>query len=441
MKIAKIAVFHNFNIFFFVGAFILIFNPPLLSINAMHVVGICSIAYIMLNISKSVRVIRKNDISLMILGFCCIFAYLLVFVVVYNKMQLMDAIMPIYYLVDIIPFGISVRIYSNKHRCSSDNFIDLLIQAGKLEAILALLAFFIPSVHTFFLDKLVSYGYTDYFEYLANYRIYGFASSLTFAMPIVQTMFALILLHPDKKGKMNIPWAIILFVSAVINARVSIVVALVGIVVLILFGKISMQKKMFSIIAIAVVTVAFAAIGLPLIEQHAPWTYRWLVSGIEDIFAFLGGDNSSVYFSYATAKEQYQLPESIVGFLVGEGHITMGMKGVYGYESDVGYINDIWLGGAMYIIILYGFYIRYMLKLFKSKNSTLSFIGIMMLVTIFVVNIKGISFSKTSFNVFMFLLCIVEFSGLCKDKKSQERPIKNENIGFVKPLHSKAKSE
>ncbi|MBQ8719520.1 MAG: hypothetical protein IJY65_00625 [Clostridia bacterium] len=377
----------------------------------------------------------------MILGFCCIFAYLLLFVVVHNGMQLTDAVMPIYYLVDIIPFGISVRIYANKHHCGTDNFIDLLIQAGKLQAILALLAFFIPSVHTFFLDKLISYGYTDYFEYLANYRIYGFASSLTFAMPVVQTMFALILLHPGKKGKMNIPWAIILFISAVINARVSIVVALIGIVVLILFGRFSMQKKMLSIIAIAAVTIAFAMIGLPLIEQHAPWTYRWLVSGIEDVFAFLGGDNSSVYFSYATAKEQYQVPASIAGFLLGEGHITMGMKVLYGYESDVGYINDLWLGGLIYVIVLYGFYIRYMLKLFRSKNSLISFIGIMMLVSIFVVNIKGISFSKTSFNVFMFLLCIVELSGLCKEKKSQERPMKNENIGFAKPLHSKAKSE
>lgn len=425
-------VFHNFNIFFFIGAFILIFNPPIMPINAMHIVGICSIIYVMLNINEARSIIKKKDVIIMCLGFGSIFIYLLCTVVLLNNKQIVDTIMPIYYLLDIIPFGISASIYAKKHDCDSYDFLNLMIQTGKLQAVLSLLAFFIPSVHMYFLNILVSYGYTDYFEYLSNYRIYGLASSLTFAMPVVQTVFALILLHPERKGKNDLFGALLLFISAVINARVSIVVALVGVVVLVVFGKFSVARKIVLGTVILVVTICFVTIGLPLIEEYAPWTHRWLMSGIEDIFAFLGGDNSSIYFSYATGIEQYRMPEGFTGFLFGKGHITMGMAAQYGYESDVGYINDIWLGGAIYIVILYGFYIRYMFKLFRSKKSLLSFIGIMMFVMGLIVNIKGISFSKTSFNVFMFLICIMEFSGVSKKEVYQERLIKDENNGFAK---------
>lgn len=438
MRIIKKNLFYNFNVFFFIGAFILIFNPPLLDVNAMHIVGGCSLVYLLFNINKTLPILCKKNILLLLFGFIGIFLYLLFVVWFCNGRPLLNAVMPVYYILDILPFGMAAKIYADKHNCQSEDFIYLLIQTGKLQAILALLAFFIPSVHTYFLDMLLAYGYTDYFSYLANYRIYGLASSLTFAMPVVQTIFALLLLYPNNNNrKTDIVGALLLFFSAIINARIAIVVAGVGLIVLVLFGKLSTTRKVILIGSLLIAALLLVNVGMPLIRQYSPWTYNWLISGMEEIYMFLGGDNSSVYFSYATGAEQYRLPDDFLSVLIGRGHTTMGADAKqYGYQSDIGFINDIWIGGVIYVVMLYSLYIRYMIKLFRTKKSLLSFIGIMMLLMDFVVNIKGQAFGRASFNVFMFLVCAVEFSGAPSKRTDRERLSENESVGFGEQVHS-----
>ena len=417
MKISK-RLFNNFNFLFFMGTFILIFNPPIFSFNTMHIVGVCSLLYMFVNFNKTVLVFSKKDIWILFLSFVGIFLYLFSVVCLHNDKPISYVVMPLYYILDIIPFGVAVRIYSDKHNCKSQDFINLMIQAGKLQAILAIAAFFIPSIHKYFLNMLIDYGYTDYFKYLSNYRIFGLASSLTFAMPVVQTVFALILLHPECRGKTNIPSALILFFSALINARVSIIVAGIGFIVLVLFGSFSISKKIRMIVVVLVAFICLIYFILPLIEQYSPWTYKWMMSGVDDIWAFLGGDNSGRYFSYATSAEQYKVPDDFVDVLVGKGHSTMGLDAeIYGYQSDVGFINDIWLGGVLYVFFLYCLHIKYMCKLFKSSKSLVSFIGILMLIVSLIINIKGQAFAKASFSIFFFLVCVVEMSKTQIDEK------------------------
>ncbi|MPM84853.1 hypothetical protein SDC9_131929 [bioreactor metagenome] len=340
--------------------------------------------------------------------------YLLLFAVLFNGQSATVLANPVYYLIDIIPFGMALRLRAYKKKYDEYWVINLAIVAGLFQSILAIISFLVPALQTFFVDKMVAYGYSDVYLTLSAFRMYGFASSLTSSTPIFQTLLAIISLYlASKKGTRYYLYAIVLFFSAVINARVTIVIALIGILVLIFLGKNTFKKKLILVCGVIVIVALIVGFCLPFLKDKSPLTYAWLMNGIKEINFLYSTNNYSgsySYMSYITDSERLSLPKGISLF-VGEGYSIMTSTNPSGFQSDIGYICDIWLGGLFYVLLVYTIFIRMMAKLIKTKEFLKFFVGIVFLACIPIINIKGVAFSMNTFMNYLVIFYVAVYSG------------------------------
>lgn len=385
------------------------YNPPLIGFNSMHVVGLLSVLYCYRRLDR--RLNDKDRFLITIFGVEFVYLFLVSF---YNGTGLNNAVTPLYFLIDFIPFAIYLRIYFEDKGLNRDDVVDFVILVGLIQAGLALLSFAFQPVQLFFVDRLVAYGYTNYYLQLLSYRMFGFASSLTFETPVLQTLLSIIAIRKAMDGKwIYIVCAIVLFISGVINARVSIIVVSVGMFVLILFSKVSLFKKVLLISLVFLLIVTFVSVLLPYLEEWNYYTYHWLIKGVDEIDAIVFQGEKS----YWTSVEKNQLPSGIMSKLFGTGHVTTGMRSLYGYSSDVGYINDAWLGGLFYLAFQGICYCKMYMNLFRSGNVHFSFCGVLFFLSMMVVNVKGSIFTMNGVAFLVVLLFLINDISTLKVKK------------------------
>lgn len=405
-----IRVVKQYNILFIIGCFILLYNPPILPINGMHVVGVISIIYLMINNRITKHIISFERCRNAFLFMMIWFIYL-IFIVLANSTSFEACANPLYFIIDILPFATAIQIYNQKHGLKIKDVINLMLLVGTIQAIFAVAAFFNSNIQEYFINKLLSYGYGEILSVLAGWRAYGFSGSLTFGMPVIQSVLSIIALFYASKQKKSFGYiliSVLLLFSAVINARTSLIVVIIGLFVLLMLSGLSVKKKVLYLIISVVLIVAFQFCFLPWLEEFSFETYKWIMEGIEDINRFIHNDSSgSYYFSYATSADKYKLPEGIISVLFGVGHYTMGMKTKYGYSTDIGYINDWWLGGILYIIFIYVYFYKAMFFMKKNNDPIISSTGLFLMICYVLLNIKGIMFSMMPLTNFMVILYFV----------------------------------
>lgn len=409
----------KYNIFIFIGLFCIIYNPPILPINSMHVVGTISIIYLIVSNKRFPKIVCSRSAFQMARDFLFLFLYLVFCAIRATNGNLAIVYFPIYFLLDIIPFGLMIKSYSDKNNINVNDFINLVLGCGILQALLAITASLIPSLKTFLISFFMQYGYADVYELLASYRMNGFAGGLNFSTPIFQSVLSVIMLvHYKNKSKIYILGALLLFISGIINARTSFVVILIGFVVIILLSKLSLKYKVSFLVGTPLIVLVVINIVIPLLLFLVPDTIEWAVAGLEELIEFFKGNTNEGYFSYVSDIEKYALPEETIAVLFGEGFSVLGGNNVYGYASDIGFINDIWIGGIVYVIVLYSYFGHKMWKFSQNENETISFIGIFGIVCYLIINIKGPIFNMNDLSNFIFLLYIMEFIPSCTYRKN-----------------------
>ncbi|MFP3489316.1 hypothetical protein R0K20_17130, partial [Staphylococcus sp. SIMBA_130] len=83
-----------------------------------------------------------------------------------------------------------------------------------------------------------------------------------------------------------------------------------------------------------------------------------------------------------------------MGVLFGEGERILSSNDS-GVRSDIGYINDIWLGGIFYSFLLYVFFLLLIRDIGRYNNENIrigKFLYFLLLGTFIVSNIKGYIF-------------------------------------------------
>lgn len=426
----------RWNIWILMGLFCLLYNPPILPFNSMHLVGVLSIFYLLLRLGRAFEMIRSFAVGGVFLALFLWFGFLLLTVVLLHSEPFVLASSPLYFIIDIVPFGMAMRLVFNDNGWNVEDFISMVVIVAIIQAFLAVTAFLSSDVQDFFVSKFLDYGYGDVVVTLSRYRFFGFAGGLTFEMPILQSIVALLVIHPSRKVQLlDYCVALLLFFSGVINARIAIVVVAIGFFVMFVLDRTPLKKRLKHGMILLLSSVVGIIILLPIISTYAPTTYNFVVGGVEDITAFIfRGDTREEqlgYFSYITDPEKYRLPGRVMEVLVGVGHRTMGMKERYGFSSDIGYINDLWLGGLVYMIPLYLFFALIMIKLWKNRNDRVSYIGILCLIMYPFINIKGIAASANAFSYFLFLLYIVVIDYRCVRsgvEKQKQKTIIEENV-------------
>lgn len=399
------------DILFVLGLFIIIYNPPILMINTMHLVGFVSLLYIVIvGGVKRLFIVKKNTLKLLS-GFLAIFFYLLVFACFINEQSISTILFPIYFVIDVIPFGFAMKEYMDRNSLDFGWSVSIVINTALLQALTAIASFLIPNVQRFFVERMVAYGYNEVYTTLSSYRMYGFSNALTNATPVVQSIIAVISVwHALRYSKKYYLYALVLMLSAVINARISIVVFAIGIVILMINRTTSITRKLKIVFIAFIAYFVIIAFILPMIQSVSPLTYEWVTDGFSELSSFKIGVTSyekNSYFGYLLNKERFALPEGFFPFLFGKGYSIMSSKNPSGFQSDVGYVCDLWTGGLMYVILLYSFFLGLLNRLRKNQNSLISFIAIYYIVALLFINIKGVALSMNAFvNLLVIVVCI-----------------------------------
>lgn len=380
-------------------------------LNTMHVVGFVSLLYLaIVGGVKRLLIVRKNTLKLLS-GFLVIFLYLLIFACFVNNQSISTILFPVYFIIDIIPFGFAMKEYMERNSLDFSWAISIIINTALLQAITAVISFFIPNVQSFFVERMVAYGYNEVYTSLSSYRMYGFSNALTNATPIVQSIIAVVSVWlAPRYSKKYYLCALLLMFSAVINARISIVVFAIGIVILMLNRTTNIKRKFEIVIMAFIAFYVVTAFVLPLVQSVSPLTYEWVTDGFSELLSFKLGVTSyekNSYFGYLINRERFVLPEDISSFLFGEGYSIMDSKNPSGFQSDIGYICDLWTGGLMYIIVSYSFFFCLLNGLRKNQDGLISFVANYYIVALLFINLKGVALSMNAFiNLLVIVVCI-----------------------------------
>lgn len=382
--------------------FILIYKPPFSSINIIqNVISIFFIIYLVINRKKAYKYLDKKNLILVIGGLYLINLYLLSTALIFNNGITYQYIM---WGCITLPIIYSIIIWLGY---GSEDIMKLLLVAGGIQATLAIISFLFPEIQDLFLKMMYESGNTYATKLHGAYRLYGLSSNLTFSTPIVQSFLCIIsILYSIEKDKKYFFVSFILGMSAVINARISIGIIAMGLIVVIVFELKSM-KKMCKILGILCIALLCIYIAIPYMSNISKLSVEWMKSGLQEIVSVMTGEVQEGYFSYVTDKSKYILPEGI-GLLFGEGIRIMLGNNKFGVCSDIGYINDIWLGGLIYAFLSYSFIALMLVLLYKSMRGEkkINKIIVVNLAIIFIVgNAKGYIISDNNFMIMFWFLC------------------------------------
>jgi len=290
--------------------------------------------------------------------------------------------------------------------------VNNLLYVGTIQGVLSVIAFFNSNFQTWFIEKMISYGYSDTrFSQLSAFRWYGVSSKLGYTMPATQAFLCVLTIYLainySKKYLLISP---ILLFSAIINARISVVIFLIGILLIMieLFRK--KQMRIFrNFLLVFFIIIIIGIVGLNLLSTFNYNTYEWFTSGITGLF---GNNDTAVYGigNYFTDLNNYSLPNSSIQFFFGTGNYANGSNQLK-FSSDIGYINDIWLGGIIYLILITGLfiYMSYKLRAYKQKDVFFLFISNFFILSFLVLNIKGYVFSINEFSTLFFVFYLYIF--------------------------------
>lgn len=393
------------KIVIYIYIFLFLYYPPIVKINMVHIV--CVIAYIglFLNFKNIYKILCKKNVFLICI--LCFFVLINRFFISYAysmsiKENIMDSFM---WLFEIIPICIFISSYLINNNYSHGDLFDLLIMIGDIQAVFSIISMVYSPFHNWVLSKLMDYGYPITYLQLSTYRLYGVSYSMTFFMPVLQSILAILALFMLEKNRKYFISFILLTFSAVINARTSIVVLGMGLFLLLI--NFIYEKKGISLRQI--VLFIFFSLGMifggkilyekVLIKNNV--FMLWIKVGFDAILDFIFHGEKNSYFSYLDSSV-FTLPKGL-SFLWGTGH-TLVRGDEIGIQSDVGYVNYIWTGGIILLVLLFLLFSIMIVKLVRMGDNSVRFLGIFLGLVSVVINIKGIFFALNESTNFIFLI-------------------------------------
>ncbi|NTR12177.1 hypothetical protein HQ902_05610 [Enterococcus faecium] len=393
------------NLLVVIFLFFLIYYPPIMSMNILYGLGFFSNIYLLLNmfLTKKKVEINVNYLKLYTIFFLFfIYLALIAYSNFYSPMEASKSVL--FWLFSIFPSLIMLNYYFKKNKFSLMNFTNIMLCVGIVQSGFAILAFFNTEFQTWFIERMINYGYSDTrFSQLASFRWYGLSSKLGYTLPAVQAFLCIITIYLSiyysKKYLFLTPF---LFFSAVINARISFIIIVLGIFIIFSTLIKNNKRKVFKNLLVSILSsFLFIILALGLLKKFNSDTYQWFTSGILNIF---GGSDNAIYGigDYFVNKNNYKVPTELVQFFFGTGNYANG-DNVLNFRTDVGYINDIWLGGVFYLLAIVLFFITKTFKMKKNiKNNYLNFISNFFILSFLILNIKGYVFSINEFTTFFF---------------------------------------
>ena len=384
--------------------FLFLFAPPFLpQINTFLLVSAYSFFAILIKHREHVRSIFKTSgMKSFTVGFGLFFAYFIVValinIVLGNRVSFSEYVLTAYRFALILPFALICVLYiiikCKEYHYSIDDLVFSFILCGMIEVMIALVSFCIPACHDLLVQLMYRFTQNDVLLEVASRRLYGYANDMFDSFGYGVGMLAVLpffLSFRTQKIKYLFFTPFFLFLTF-INARTGIFIFAIGILCTApLFFKMDKKAKIkFSITFLAIFLLLLIALGF--IYLLNPDALRSSFIDILSIFKFIflgerrdhGYDTASVLFD----PSGWYLPQNILSLILGTGHTVFNLKGFP--NSDVGYINDLWLVGIAGVILLYGTFLGLFYHVWKAKRDVFNkSLAMMMLLCFLLFQIKG----------------------------------------------------
>ncbi len=204
------------------------------------------------------------------------------------------------------------------------------------------------------------------------FRGFTIAESSTYSYGIIQGIILSICLISYNKNKLYAIPIPFLIISILFNARIGIAIVILVILLLLITKKISIIGTVWVIFTLSVFYLLLLNTSFFINNEQ---TIRWALSIFDSTINLDLNDQNT---NYGVLVTMLIFPSTLFGIIFGEGKVA----GV-----DIGFINQLFVGGIVYLSIL----LLFLWYIFKRnlKYSTNKLIPVIFLISIIIANFKG----------------------------------------------------
>lgn len=298
---------------------------------------------------------------------------------------------------------------------------------GAAQGVFALLGLAVPAVRDISRALYQASGGTN--SWVLQDRIFGFSSDFTYATQIYHAILAgcaLYFMIKEKRRTYLVPIFLIMTTS-LLNGRTGLL-AFIVMAVIVLAGVYLKRFNVFSLTLGIGVLFLVGSFALSLLETYSPATHRELTRFFDDTEGLILRNERNGNYS-VLVPELLRIPEGD-GFLFGTGiHLYDQGEGI---RTDIGFTNDLFAGGLIYIAILYTAFVVFLWRSFATERAL--FFGL--LAAFVIANLKGEFFrSTTLLFVFVFVALVTFYGGT---RKNAPGDVNNQAKGEAMPAPRRA---
>ncbi len=308
--------------------------------------------------------------------------------------------------------------------------IKFILNVAMIQAFIVVIMLAFPKFRTSALNHFYQYGNGN--EFTMAKRVYGIMLNYTFATPIYHGFLLTLAftygLISDKKMYLYIPFLVLMIM---LNGRTGMLIALLGILlntIYFAFKRGYAKKILLSIIICLILIYPL----LKFLEIIKPETYHFFISAIDDVLSYFIEDEKNG--NIGILSENFEKDINTKVFLIGNGHRIQNKGDIpenidfHGVYSDMGYLNDMYMGGIIYMSLIYlplvCFIIRdpKNIKMERREEYINNLFKLMSIATIFICNIKGEVFRSS---IIIAIIVYYKIAMFDDKEKEHEKSIDN----------------
>lgn len=383
--------------------FFIIFLPNLRAVTILPgnllLILIIAILNIVVFNKEIILFMFKTKIIIFVFVQICLISYLLIVQLISGTYNI-DSISPNLFLV-IQVINIS-GIYLSLNKLSKGNQnkqIDFIINLGLIQGIIMLLMMFIPSLKQLAIDMYQQ----DNFDWFYNNRIFGIAGDFTYMLPITMSFIGIIsYLYYRKNTKIRyLIYSLFIVGISSFNGRTGLMIYIFSILII---AGLDIKKLNLKLLLQSLPLMGFACLFLWLMYFNSAWVasrMNWVFDSFIQTYRFIFFDEAQEHFGQLGSNMIF-FPENI-NFVFGQGTRVFGELGLkyIGKQSDIGYINDLFKGGIVYLI---PFYIS-IIWLVRSKNKKINHrYNFLIIIYLIISNYKGEALTGSPLIITMLMI-------------------------------------
>lgn len=404
--------------------FLAIFQPPFIPVAFIYILGLFTLAWLYYNgrnaLSRSILV--QSKIYSMIKLFAVVILYLIVVglldMMLIETANVNSTRMTSMNQVSLLTllefcFAWTILICCHRRQYSLTDIFLLLIFAGILQGLCAVVAFLVPPVRTVFLMFCDANLYAK--EYFLLRRGYGFSINLIdtfgYGMGLIAS-YMLIIKWTRSKILLIVSVLTVLF-AILVNARTGIAVFGIGVIINFLLRR-NIWRSLGRILIIFLVfeiSVPILISGANALVKSKNETVSWVAMGMKQMLLLVGGDKDAPEVGVEDVSffdNFIEPPADTFRYLLGSGHHVYDTQQTMGFRTDIGYLNLLWefgvVGSGLVLLCMAVFMIG---PFFMTKDLVIRKIALLNTVAYGVVLMKAI---LIGFNPGVFVNYLATFS-------------------------------